>query len=175
MKTDNFGRLIHDSSGLALGNRSSGADTINSLVLAQSGTPVSLTGTLAEIALATILIPAGVLGLKGSLRVSADFTSATANLKTGAIRFGGAALGFPFGTGNNSGFQLDVVMRNRGASNVQRSRQYGITTSGALAINIGAHAVNSAVDQLLTITGLLSSVADTITLEGYTIEILPGA
>lgn len=173
VKIDNLGRLIHDS-GLVLGMRSNGIDTYTPLVLAQTAVPASVTGTLVETTLASIVIPGGIMGANGALRITPLFSHTNnANVKSLVYRLGGT-IAMSFGVANFGTSHVQTTIRNRGNAASQVLYQ-GSASFGLLAATTQAPAVNTAVDQILTLTATLANAADTITLEGYTIEILPAA
>lgn len=131
------------------------------------------TGSLTETTLATIVIPGGMVGLNGMIRVSAVFScNASANNKTFRMRLGGVSY-YVSDTGSSAAAVQAVwtnpAIRNRNSQSSQIGfPNYGSVTS---AKNLGN--VDTAVDQSLTITGMLTNVADNIVLEAYTIEVIP--
>lgn len=141
-------------------------------VLAQSAVPASVTGTLSETTLATIVIPAGVMGANGSLRVTLQWSCTnTANTKTAGVRLGGQSIRALALT--NTASRPDIVMlTNRGATN----SQVGVVASASAYSNSSATSPTYAIDmsqaQSLTITGTLTNTGETITLESYTVEVL---
>ncbi|MFM0326070.1 hypothetical protein [Caballeronia glebae] len=142
------------------------------LVLAQRGTPSSVTGTTTETVLATIAIPAGAIGTYGSMRVTTLWSySNSANLKTLKVLFGGAVLMSQTPT-TTSGTHDMRLMRNRGVANSQVSGASGATTFGTTAGGVTATAVDTSAAQNLEIRGTLANAGETITLESYAVEIL---
>lgn len=142
-------------------------------VLAQVATPSSITGTVAETPLATISIPAGVMSANSVLRITTLWSMTNnANAKTLTWRLGGTSIGassVPSFASNRH--QIEV--RNRNATNSQvvqggnSAGGWGASTSANLIL-----AIDTSVSQNLTLNATLGNTADTITLEGYTIEIL---
>lgn len=143
------------------------------VILAQSATAQSVTGTTTETTLATITIPGGMMGANGKLRVSALFSMTNnANNKTPRIRLGGSeTLAAPFASA--SAISLARTIANRGATNSQLSEPGTSTGFGTAGSAVVTTAVDTSVDQSLTITGQLAVGTDTLTLEGYTVEVLP--
>lgn len=141
-------------------------------VLAQSGVAVSITGTAVETTLATIPIPAGSVGLAGSLRITVHWSgTSSANNKIYKVLYGGSTI-FTITQSTNSLTATQLVMHNRGIVNSQIT--YAGTAAG-LGNSAGGNlitAVDSSVSQNLTITGTLVNTGETITLESYTVEIL---
>ena len=142
-------------------------------VVAQSGTASSVTGTTSETVLATIPIPAGALGINGVLRITAlwSYTN-SANNKTLRINFGGTTWFNQVQTTTASAQGMTMI-RNRGSVTSQVG--YAISAGsafGSTSVANATAAINMAVAQNLTITGTLALGTETITLEGYTVEIL---
>ncbi|HVC54958.1 MAG TPA: hypothetical protein VND95_03330 [Stellaceae bacterium] len=144
-------------------------------VLCQSAVASSHTGDTAETTLATCAIPANAMGPNGRLRIFAQFSfTNNADAKTARIEFnpGGTQYLSIAGAGAASGqYVIDIADRN--ATNSQVG---GVALVGA----IGSTApVTSAVDTTgatsLSFTGQLGTSSDTITLESYSVELLPSA
>lgn len=151
-----------------------GAGLKSAGVLAQSATPASVTGTTTETTLATIPIPAGAMGANGSLRITTlwSYTN-SANTKTPRVTLGGTAFFAP-ALSTTLTAQALTIIRNRNAMNSQVGWASG---AGTLGIGSSGNAnVTAAVDmsaaQNLLITGQLASAGETLTLEGYTVELL---
>lgn len=148
-----------------------------SVVLAQSAVAVSCPVDATEDILATINVPAGLLGPNGLLRVSylASFTN-NANVKTWRVRLGGIG-----GTGlktialaNNTTYQDSLWLANRGAANSQVS---GISTGSTFSIGsngVITAAIDTSLATTLVITGQKATAGDTLTLESYLVEAFPG-
>lgn len=142
-------------------------------VLGQSGVASSVTGTTTETTLATIPVPAGIMGLNGVLRITTVWTvTNSANNKALRVVLGGSLFsGVDLTTTASAQFQAHI--RNRGVANSQIgfivSSGFPFSTSGGSPVT---GAVNTAVAQNLLITGQLASGAETITLEAYTVELL---
>lgn len=144
------------------------------LVFAQSAVAVPLTGTTAETVLASVVIPGGLMGPNGAVRVSiVDSHTNNTNLKILKIALAASVLG-SVGINTSASGEYSFVVRNRGTQIVQVSggiNNFGSGVSGNSAVT---STVNTAVDQTLTITGTLAVGTDTLTLEAYTVEVLPG-
>lgn len=140
------------------------------VILGQSNTASAVTGTTNKTALASVVIPAGMIGVNGTVRVSALFTCTnSANSKTMTIDFGGSNVLTFAGTALAS-IELFKYIRNRTATSqiVTNSALVGSSSSVTLTtLNIDTTAAVT-----LTLNGQLASAAETITLEGYTIEVL---
>lgn len=145
------------------------------VLLARSGTGVSVTGTTNETALATITIPASAMGTNGQLRVTALYSNNhSGNNKTHRIRFGGAAGTVYTSQANttNLSYQIQVMVRNRNVAN----SQVGFAAVGAtFGVASGANAtssVNTAAETTVVISSQLAHGPDSATLESYTVELL---
>lgn len=142
-------------------------------ILGQAGaSPGSVTGTVAQTTLATIVVPGGSMGLNGCLRVLARYScTSSTNAKTFKTNFGGTTFISP-GTASSGilGFVTLCYIWNRNSV----SSQIGFGDSGGIGgiavSNTGS--INTATDQNITITGTLGNTGETITLEAYTVELL---
>jgi len=147
-----------------------------SYVLARSFAPASVTGTLAETDLATIDIPAGLMGPNGVLRIVCfwSFTN-SANTKTVRNRFGASPL---------SSLQVTAIGSSRTTSyafnrNAENS-QLGSTATQGISDGSSAGAwtnlaVDTTVAQTIRITAQLANAGESVTLEGYMVEVMPSA
>jgi len=143
--------------------------------LGGSGVAVPHTGDTNDFVFATIPVPAGVMGPNGILRIT-TFWSCTnnANGKTGRTRFSGAGGTIFQSIGLNSiaTMRAGGEIANRGALNSQvgsTSTGWGSSSNAPVTA-----AVDTSVDQTVTITGQLTVGTDTLTLEYYLVEVLPG-
>jgi hypothetical protein len=151
-------------------------------ILGQSGTAIAHTGTTAQTALATVVVPAGCMGIGGRLRVTtiAQYTN-SANLKTFNVYFGAASagtggtiyVGTTFTT--SGGFKDQREIYNRGTV----SSQVGVANGFMTAAGFGTHAGLSATSSVNTanaaevhFTTTLASSGETFTLESYSVELL---
>ena len=148
-------------------------DTKANRVLAQSAIAASVTGTTSETTLATYTLPANVLGNNGALRVVWLVTTTnSANNKTLRMKFGNNSLHTSvLTTSTGARYQTDV--RNRGTTDSQLSFGTGIYGASAGTLPTTS-AISTTAPVVITITGQLANTGETITLEGYTIELLPG-
>lgn len=146
------------------------------VVLAQSAVPASVTGTVAETTLATIMIPAGAMGPSGSLRIRPKVSfSASGTSKIVRVRLGGALVALTDWGSINTAVTIAALydVHNRGAMNSQIGvSSFTTGVVGATANGFNLSAIDMTVAQSLTITGQLAAGADTLTLEAYTVEIL---
>ena len=146
------------------------------LILACGATPQPLTGTTAETELLGLPIPAGILGAAGWVRLQLLGTCTNnANTKTIAARLGGLA-GYKFWENQytaSTKFAALAGFFNRSAvSQVAMTTDFGGGFSaGTSGLFLGA--IDTRQAQTLSITGRLGSAADTITLEGFILELMP--
>jgi hypothetical protein len=151
--------------------------------LAATAVPQSLTGTLVETVLASIIVPAGIMQANGRLNIHSLFNvSNNANVKELFIRLGGTGINGAImmhqyiATATTKGWYGYSKISNRGAMNSQiGDPEYG--NGGGQFGEFGNGYYTGAVDmsqqQTLFITGKLGNVADTITLQSYEVELIP--
>lgn len=143
-------------------------------LLGQSAVPSSVTGSTAQTVLATVPIPAGALGINGAIRVTTlwSFTN-NANNKTPGVSLGATQVFGPV-IASQASMQGVAFLRNRGVLNSQVANALGAGSvgSGSSTLAVGTFAIDTSVAQNLTITGQLATSTDTMTLEGYTVEVL---
>jgi hypothetical protein len=133
-----------------------------------------VTGVTSETVLATITVPAGVMGPNGVLRITTQWSvTNSANAKTLRVRLGGAS-GTAFqstGISTSATFRHQVEIHNRNSA----QSQVGMSPSAAWGGSGGA-VVAGAVDmtstQSIVLSGQLGNSGETITLESYLVELL---
>lgn len=148
-----------------------------SYMLAQSGVPAAVTGTVAETSLRSIVIPGGSLGPNGSLRIYAVYSmTPSVNAKTLRCKLGGLEIysAYQVTSATVGSLNKQRVVQNRGAQNAQ------ITYPGwnELGVNGGGNpnltgAIDTSVDQVLDFTGQLALGTETLTLESFLVELFP--
>lgn len=137
--------------------------------LAQSSTPITLAGSIDPKVLAAVTVPAGVMGNSGMVRVTTTWSvTNNENNKTVSTRFGGTEISSNAVT-TVSTYQDHQSIQNRGV-NAQVFVYGGFSFTGA---PIGTLDKNTAKSQLIEIVGQLSDADDVITLEAYTVELIP--
>lgn len=137
--------------------------------------PGAYTQSTAEITLRSVTAPGGLMGRRGSARVLALFgCNNSANTKTCRVNFGGSNVYFKNETTNTLAQPL-VLIRNRGmvASQVSTGSGTGAIGLGSYATTPTLTAVNTAVDQSMTITGQLASASDFMVADATDFEVLP--
>lgn len=142
--------------------------------VASTGVKAAVTGTTGEATLATVTIPAGLMGPNGWLRITTNLTMTNnGNNKTFKIKLGGSELTNTTGGVTNSAASnriITVVNRNDVASQAVHAPSANSTqgeTDGAST----TLSINSDADMTLLFTGDLADAGDELALEGYTVEI----
>lgn len=146
---------------------------VGELVLAQSAVAASITGTLTETTLATVLVPSSMLGLNGTLRITTRWSStSSANSKTERVRFGGNVLSLNAQTTQNQAkFQAQV--HNRNAANSQITDPGNNFTGFAVTPSTWqTFTVDTTADVTILLTAQLTNTGETIVLEEYIVEVL---
>lgn len=141
-----------------------------SLVLAQSAVPVVLSNTLIQTVMATIAVPPKLMGLNGMLRISTTW-SVTNNErnKTFITKFAGVNISLNVVTTTTT-YREQQTIQNRNNVGSQVFVLGGFGNTGA---PIGTMSKNTDVEQIIQIAAQLSNLADIITLEAYTVELIP--
>lgn len=147
-------------------------------LLAASAVAVSVTGTVSEIALATVPVPAGAMGVNGAIMVKSQWSyTNSANNKVVRTRFGGIAgaqIMAATATATAAIVDMERRLRNRGAANSQIcSLNNGLFTPGSSTSTQTTTAVDTSVAQDVVFSGQLASAGETITLESYEVWLLP--
>lgn len=172
----NFGVGLFYATDTKVLYRSSGSawTAVSTGVLAQSAVAIVAPADTTEDVLATIAVPANAMGANGRLRISTDWTCTNnANVKTIRLRFSGAS-----GTviasealTSNPALSVPVTLANRNATNSQvginqRLGYFGVAQTATAAIDTTAATT-------LVITSQKALATDTITLENYSVELIP--
>jgi hypothetical protein len=141
-------------------------------VLARSAVAIATPADLTEDVLATLAVPAGVMGINGALCLTCHWTfTSSANNKTPRVRFSGPAgtviSTSTFTTGTAMTFTTTVT--NRGAANSQYAESR--TVNGVA--NVQGTSQDTAAASSLVITGQKALAGETLQLEAYVLELLP--
>lgn len=145
-------------------------------VLARSGTAASGAANTSENALATLTIPAGLLGTAGGLRLRWDgLASGSTNSKTWRVRFSGAA-GSILQTLNVTASAFShghtLLLQNANATGAQRYAD--LPDAGVSTSTYGTGAVDTTAATSLVISAQkVTTAGDTMTLHRYVLEVLP--
>lgn len=156
-----------------------------SILLAQSGAAVSHTGDTNETVLATVPVPAGLMGANGLIAVRSTWLkTGTAGTLTNIVRFGlaGAGLGgtslyMPASALGATTLSSIVLVEIKNANSV--SSQLGSITSaqgiGSSGAALPSATINTAAACEVVLSVQLGAAADTATLAFYQVMIYPHA
>lgn len=143
------------------------------IVLASSAVAQSHTGNTDETALASLSIPAGLIGPNGTLVISGKFSHPiSSNVKTMRVNLASTTLCQVAASASNGTLAFEWRISNRNSESSQLGHFTGNTGVGGSAASFNTGTVDTSQAQTLAITAQLSSGAETITLEGYSIELL---
>jgi hypothetical protein len=147
-------------------------------ILAQSAVAVSVSATTNEEVLVTVDVPAGALGVNGSLRVMSEWSMTdSANNKVFRVRFGADGAGL-----SGTSYLSSTITTQDGLADLKKitnrgsvSSQYGMNTSGYFGVGGTTgqtSSVNTAAQSEIVFSGQKASAGETITLESYSVELL---
>ena len=145
---------------------------LNPIKIFSLSAPVSLTGSTSVVTLATITIPAGLLGANGKLKIYPLWsTTNNANVKTLRAVFGGSACTTMISQSvpNNSGL---VIIRNTNNEAAQKCSSGLVAGIGSSTGSIASTTIDTTAATTITITGQLAVGTDTLTLEDLFIEVV---
>ena len=145
---------------------------LNPIKIFSLSAPVVLTGSTSAVTLATITIPAGLMGANGKLKIYPLWaTTNNANVKTLRVVFGGSTCTTMTSQSvpNNSGL---LIIRNINSESVQKCSSGLVAGIGASTGSIASPTVDTSVATTITITGQLAVGTDTLTLEDLFIEVV---
>ncbi len=144
-------------------------------VLWSTNVAASVTGTVSETQLASIPIPANLLGANGTLRVTTFWSHTnSANNKTLRVRFGGAS-GIQYFSNIVTTTASSMDMRhihNNNAANAQKGFQ-SAASFGATATAVVTGSVNTAAATTIYVSAQLANSGETATLEAVIVEFIP--
>jgi hypothetical protein len=149
----------------------------SSLIVA-AYTDVTTTSNTTETTLVTGTIPANMLGTSGAVRIKL-YISSLSNTSTGTawtlrLKYGGSTViaYAPQIAWSSLGAYIEIVLMASGATNTQEGMITTIVGTNGPVVTSGTSAVDSTVDQTLTISSQFSnsSAADAITMKMATIE-----
>jgi len=151
-------------------------------IIGASGASVSCAADTAENTLATITIPAGLMGANGILRVTTLWSwTNSANNKTTRVYFGAAGAGTGgtlymstlYTTTTGTRDQRQIANRNSASSQVGGAN--GFMTASGWGTTTGAvvtSTVNTGAASEVVFTGQKASAGETLTLESYLVELI---
>ena len=141
-------------------------------ILEQSAVPAALTGTTAETTLATVDVPA--MGGNDSLRITALFTfTSSVNLKTMFGKLNAATFAQnSTSTSGHTAARVQWQVSNRNSTAVQLGTPFGMGFTAGAAVSPLNPAVETSGVNTVLIRGQLAVGTETLTLEGYTVELI---
>ena len=145
---------------------------LNPIKVFSLSAPVSLTGTTSATTLATITIPAGLLGANGKLKIYPLWaTTNNANVKTLRAIFSGSTCTTMTSQSvpNNSGL---LIIRNINSESVQKCSSGLVAGIGSSSGSIASTTIDTTAATTITITGQLAVGTDTLTLEDLFVEVV---
>lgn len=146
------------------------------LVFAHSAVAATAAADTNENVLATITVPAGVMGVDGQLRITTLWShTSSANTKTLRVRFGGigGATYLAYGATTSVASQAQNTVRNRNSTSSQIGYASASTSSfTSTASAVTTSTVDTTAETTIVITGQKASGAETITLESYLVELI---
>jgi len=144
---------------------------LNPIKIFSLSVPV-LTASTSAVTLATITIPAGLLGANGKLKIYPLWsTTNNANIKTLRAIFSGSTCSTMTSQSvpNNSGL---VIIRNINSESAQKCSSGLVAGIGSSFGSIAVLTVDTTAATTITITGQLADAGDTLTLEDLFIEVV---
>lgn len=164
--------FIIDDRGGVVGIAVNGKKSFFPRVLARTATAKSHTGDLIETVLATVKIPAGVLGEAGSVRIHTLWSHTnSANNKTMKVKVGAVEYLSAVATTSPASSVVTHIYNRDNANNQVGGSGNG--SYGALSAALPTGTLDTGEEFDLTITAQLALATETITLEGYVVEVLP--
>ena len=144
---------------------------LNPIKVFSLSAPFVLTGSTLAVNLATITIPAGLLGANGKLKIYPLWaTTNNANVKTLRLNIGGMVCSTMVSQSipNNSGL---LIIRNINSESVQKCSSGLVGGIGPSYGSIAATTIDTTAATTVTITGQLAVGTDTLTLEDLFVEL----
>ena len=145
---------------------------LNPIKVFSLSAPVSLTGSTSVVTLATVTIPAGLLGANGKLKIYPLWsTTNNANIKTLRAIFSGSTCTTMTSQSvpNNSGL---VIIRNTNSESAQKCSSGLVAGIGSSVGSIAVLAIDTTAATTITISGQLAVGTDTLTLEDLFVEVV---
>jgi hypothetical protein len=139
-------------------------------ILAQSGTVATTPADTNENTLATITIPAGVLGASGRIELQAIWSvTSSGNAKTFRIRFSGAAgtQALSKSVTAVSGATSKTIIQNRNSVSAQYLVTEGMDSAGVTFGTTASSSEDTSAATTIVITGQKASAGETLNLIGY--------
>jgi hypothetical protein len=139
-------------------------------IVEQSAVPVSLTGTTVEKVMARVIVPAESMGRYGAIRITTLWSMKNSELEKKIVtRFAGADISSSV-VSTVTTYTEQRSIYNRGTSDRQ---VFIFGGAGYTGQDIGTLSVSTTANQVIEIVAQLPAPAELITLEAYTVELLP--
>lgn len=148
-------------------------DEVDRVPASVDATVGTKTGSAGETTFKTVTIPGRTLGTQGAFRIRAAGTaSGTAAEKVAQIYFGGTLIGKIFeDVADQKNWLIDITVINRTAAAQTVSGIETPSTTGTLiGVRCSDITVDTTIDRDVTLTLLLNSAADTITVKSFSVE-----
>jgi len=145
---------------------------LNPIKIFSLSAPVSLTNSTSVVTLATITIPAGLLGANGKLKIYPLWsTTNNANQKTLRLNIGGVLCSTMTSQSvpNNSGL---LIIRNTNSESAQKCSSGLVAGIGSSSGSIASTTIDTTAATTLLISGQLAVGTDTLTLEDLFVEVV---
>ena len=145
---------------------------LNPIKIFSLSAPAVLTSSTSVVTLATITIPAGLLGANGKLKIYPLWaTTNNANVKTLRAIFSGSTCTTMTSQSvpNNSGL---VIIRNTNSESAQKCSSGLVAGIGSSLGSIASPTIDTTAATSITITGQLAVGTDTLTLEDLFVEVV---
>ena len=145
---------------------------LNPIKIFSLSAPWVLSGSTSAVTLATITIPAGLMGANGKLKIYPLWgTTNNANTKTLRVVLGGSTCTTMVSQSvpNNSGL---VIIRNINNEAAQKCSSGLVAGIGSSTGSIAVIAIDTTAATTITITGQLAVGTDTLTLEDLFVEVV---
>jgi hypothetical protein len=172
------GGVLTDASDTPVGfKKRDGSEIMIPYSLSKSGVAVSCPADTTEDILASIPIAAGVVGPMGWFRILTmwSFTNSVNN-KTLRVRLGGigGTIHMSVIKTTTTAFRVMTDIINRGLNNSQVGSSLGVDAAAVTAVTFATGAIDLSAASSIVITGQKATAGETLTLDGYGIEVFAG-
>lgn len=145
-------------------------------MLGSSGAATVTPANTSENTLATITVPANAVGTTRTIRISTWWTSTnSANNKTCRIRYSGIAgtTVATFTATTQPNLKIEGAIQGAGTTATQTATGFTYASAGNSAMTAQALTVDTTAQTTVVITGQKASAGETLTLDAYTVELVP--
>ena len=144
--------------------------TVPATLTAVVGGNAGYTGSTTNTFLVNVPIPAGAIGVNGSVRVTVNETcNNTAGAKSFLTYLGASQVGQTGGYTTSTGGTQEIQIRNAGTQAFNSSQVVGGTATGAAVYT----AIDTSVTSFIAIAATSAVATDVSMVEGFTIELFP--